>query len=149
VLLAVIFSLAIVDSRLILLRIFPGVALVTLAVFVWELLQAMFVRELDPGSRGIALFCVGVTFDLIRMVMAQLKAPHNHIWIFNHLWTFSIFTYAFVRAAQFDMRRSLEAHYNSIEPLGLQLNPVLLLLFGTYYLQYHFHEIATLKRATA
>jgi hypothetical protein len=148
VLLAVAIGVAIVDARLISARIFLGIALLTLAVFAWELVQAIFVRELDQGSRGVALICVGIAFSLIRLVVLGLKMPHSHLWIFSHLWLFSILTYVFVRVAQFDMRVSLETHYNSVEPFGLQLSPVLLLLFGTYYLQYHFYEIAMMKRVT-
>jgi len=45
------------------------------------------------------------------------------------------------------MRRSLELHYNTVEPLGLKLDPTFMFLFGIYYLQYYFRDIAMLKRA--
>ena len=47
------------------------------------------------------------------------------------------------------MRRSLLAHYNEVEPVGLELSRVMTLIFNVLYFQYHFTRIAKLKEAGA
>jgi len=44
------------------------------------------------------------------------------------------------------MRRSLLNYYNTVEPIGLQLSPVMTFFFALFYFQYHFTRIANWKR---
>ena len=46
----------------------------------------------------------------------------------------------------FNMRSSLEHHYNRAEPIGLKLHPVMTFFFNTLYFQYHMTRIAEWKR---
>ena len=48
--------------------------------------------------------------------------------------------------ARFDMRRSMEEHFNGPEPIGLSLSGVMTFFFGSLYFQYHFTRINELKR---
>jgi hypothetical protein len=48
--------------------------------------------------------------------------------------------------ASFNMRSSLEEHYNSAEPIALTLGPVMTFFFNIYYFQYHFTKINELKK---
>jgi hypothetical protein len=45
----------------------------------------------------------------------------------------------------FGMRRSIENYYNTVEPIGLRLNPVMTFFFNTIYFQYHFDRIINWK----
>ena len=117
-----------------------SVGLLSIGMSVWEIRQAVFVRELDKRSSAVWMTALGVAFGLVGMMTSRLWLPHSPSWIFGLLG------FVFVLGAQFNMRRSLEVHYNSVEPIGLKLNAVLLLLLGMFYLQYHFRKIASLKK---
>ena len=48
--------------------------------------------------------------------------------------------------AAFNMRSSIEDHFNSAEPIGLSLNGVMTFFFSIYYFQYHFTRINEMKQ---
>jgi hypothetical protein len=144
VLLAVLLGLAVIDEAIhAKLPWRTSVDLMSIGMFAWEIRQAVFVREIDRGSSGVWMTAVGVAFGLVGMMTSRLWLPHSPSWIFGLLG------FVFVLGAQFNMRRSLELHYDSVEPIGLKMNPVLLFILGVFYLQYHFHRIAALKRTMA
>jgi hypothetical protein len=45
----------------------------------------------------------------------------------------------------FNMRRSIENYYNTVEPIGLKLSGVMTFFFNIVYFQYHFSRIAAWK----
>lgn len=45
------------------------------------------------------------------------------------------------------MKASIEQHFNTVEPIGLQLSGVMTFFFNVIYFQYHFTEIARAKQA--
>src|SRR5580704_205997 len=46
----------------------------------------------------------------------------------------------------FSMKASIEEHFNTVEPIGLQLSGVMTFFFNVIYFQYHFTEIARAKQ---
>jgi hypothetical protein len=54
-----------------------------------------------------------------------------------------------VLVAAFNMRRSIEAHYNSAEPIGLKLSGGMTFFFNFLYFQYHFSRIVKMKKAAS
>lgn len=52
----------------------------------------------------------------------------------------------FFLSGLFSMKRSLEAYYNHVEPIGLELNSALVIFFNVFYFQYHMTRIADWKR---
>jgi len=57
-----------------------------------------------------------------------------------------LIAFTLLELARFDMRRSMEEHYNGPEPIGLRLSGVMTFFFGIYYFQYHFTRINEMKR---
>ncbi|WP_264765497.1 hypothetical protein, partial [Moraxella catarrhalis] len=49
---------------------------------------------------------------------------------------------------RFAMKNSLEQFYNTVEPVGLRLGPVMTFFFGGLYFQYHINRINQIKQAT-
>ena len=45
------------------------------------------------------------------------------------------------------MQSDLEDHYNTVEPINLQLNGVMTFFFGILYFQHHFSRIAQWKKS--
>lgn len=48
--------------------------------------------------------------------------------------------------ALFNMRKSIENYYNTVEPIGLHLSGVMIVFFNAIYFQYHFSRIAAWKK---
>ncbi len=46
----------------------------------------------------------------------------------------------------FNMKDSIEQHYNRVEPIGLRMSGVMTFFFNLFYFQYHFARIAEMKR---
>jgi hypothetical protein len=57
-----------------------------------------------------------------------------------------LFSFVLIELAFFDMRRSMEEHFNGPEPIGLSLSGVMTFFFGPFYFQYHMSRINELKR---
>ena len=45
----------------------------------------------------------------------------------------------------YSIKNALEEHFNSVEPMGLQLSGVMVFFFNVFYLQYHLSEIRKWK----
>ncbi len=74
--------------------------------------------------------------------------------IFGWVWAFIQAAWLLFRlgggimwlVAAFNMRSSIEDHFNSAEPIGLSLNGVMTFFFSIYYFQYHFTRINEMKQ---
>lgn len=53
-----------------------------------------------------------------------------------------------ILVGRFSLRSSLERYYNSVEPVGLSLGPIMTFFFGDIYFQYHLNEIMRRKYAS-
>ena len=58
----------------------------------------------------------------------------------------SLISFIVIELGYFDLRRSMEEHFNGPEPLGLTLSPVMTFFFGPLYFQYHMSRINEVKR---
>jgi hypothetical protein len=76
------------------------------------------------------------------MVASSFHQTYPFIGIAVSLIAFVLAEFAF-----FDMRRSMEEHFNGPEPIGLSLSGVMTFFFGYLYFQYHFSRINEIKRA--
>ena len=45
------------------------------------------------------------------------------------------------------MKSSLEEHYNTVEPIGLRLNGVMVFFFGGLYIQSQLNKVNEIKQA--
>ena len=109
--------------------------------WVWIIIQAAWIRKVQPESKGllyviiaIALFVVGGASN----VSHQTQATGGLINIGGAV--------LFLVGA-FSMKASIEEHFNTAEPIGLQLSGVMTFFFNVIYFQYHFTEIARAKHA--
>lgn len=128
-------------------------AMITGGVFivVWDIVQAAWVRRVQPASQALALY-VGVAVVFLLRLPASWEAidfnlfdgppvgPH-HGFILFLVWL-GLFI-----ASRTAIRRDLLQHFNGPEPIGLRLNAFLVYLFGGLYIQYHFNRINEIKRA--
>jgi len=125
-----------------------GVFTCGLFIVVWDIVQAAWMRKVNPRSNAIFLYIAELVVNLGgnagRMGLMFSSGMHQQ-YIPLGLGIF-IITFTLVILARFDMRRSMEEHYNGPEPIGLSLSGVMTFFFGTFYFQYHFTRINELKR---
>lgn len=134
------------------------IAVFTCGIFsiVWDIVQAAWMRKVNPRSNALFLYIgeivINVCSTAIRMSL-MFAAGFASAGGFGHpahtliFATISIITVVLVIMARFDMRRSMEEHFNGPEPVGLSLSGVMTFFFGSLYFQYHMTRINELKRA--
>jgi hypothetical protein len=115
---------------------------------VWLFVQAAWMRRVNPRSNAVFFYIgyVVVSFGgtFVRMGLMAASGFHNHYMpLAIPIW---LITWTLLELGFFDMRRSMEEHYNGPEPVGLSMNPVMTFFFGIFYLQYHMSRINDMKR---
>jgi hypothetical protein len=116
--------------------------------WVWAFVQAAWVKKVQPESK--ALLYYGISIGLLVLAFAAAFSAgatgrpsevNSPIFLLLRLgggimWLVSAF----------NMRSSIEEHFNSAEPIGLSLNGVMTFFFSIYYFQYHFTRINEMKQ---
>ncbi|HEV2619117.1 MAG TPA: GYF domain-containing protein [Acidobacteriaceae bacterium] len=130
-----------------------GVFTCGLFCIVWDFVQSAWMRRVNPRSNALFLYIAEFVFSILttgvrgylifRTAFHGVRyQPHWEISL-----GISIISIALLEFARFDMRRSMEEHFNGPEPIGLSLSGVMTFFFGVYYFQYHFTRINEIKRA--
>lgn len=118
---------------------------------VWDIVQAAWVRRVQPASNALFFYIALAVVYLLRLpsnwgtISYNLFAgppvrPHHGFLLFLAWLVLFI-------AARAAIRQDLLQHFNGPEPVGLRLNPVFVYVFGGIYIQYHFNRIIEWKRA--
>jgi hypothetical protein len=116
--------------------------------WVWAFVQAAWVKKVQPESK--ALLYYGISIGLLVLAFAAAFSAgatgrpsevNSPIFLLLRLgggimWLVSAF----------NMRSSIEEHFNAAEPIGLSLNGVMTFFFSIYYFQYHFTRINEMKQ---
>lgn len=118
---------------------------------VWNFILAAWMKRVQPTSQAIVYYAVGYGLALINTgfsVPIFLGAMH-HMHPSHHygLNLLSFVAWAIRIVARFNMKSSLEEHFNTVEPIGLRLNGVLVFFFGGLYLQSQMNRINEIKQA--
>lgn len=126
---------------------------------IWMLMQAWWLKQLHPANRSIWLLAAsfGVTYaasiglgafaPLLETVSkdSDLSVPLM-FFIAGVAILISLAGLGLFFAAELAMRKEMLTYFNTIENIQLRLNPVLTVLVGLYYLQYHMSRIAEWKK---
>ncbi len=118
---------------------------------VWDIVQAAWLRRVQPASNALALYIAIAVLYLLRlpshwheinydMFGGPPLGPHHGFL------TFLVWLGLYI-ASRTVIRRDLLRHFNGPEPIGLRLNSFLVFLLGGLYIQYHFNRINEIKRA--
>jgi hypothetical protein len=125
---------------------------------IWTFMELSFVKKIDPASKAMKLYVFAlitlpigliVGFGLIMMGAAGgSSTAAGGAAALGGLILFAAYicVFVFMIMAMFSMRRSIETYYNTVEPIGLKLSPVMTFFFNMLYFQYHFSRIATWKQ---
>jgi hypothetical protein len=116
---------------------------------VWDIVQAVWMRRVNPRSNALFLYIAEFAVSLLGgfgrfALMAATAFHHSYLGLGIPLFLVNV---TLVELARFDMRRSLEEHYNGPEPIGLSLSGVMTFFFGMLYFQHHLSRIHEMKLA--
>jgi GYF domain 2 len=134
--------------------------IVTCSIFgwVWAFIQAVWVKKVQPNSKGIIFYSVAAGIHVLTICFgfyygitlglqggnaaAGLSAPGFRLIV----GFFRLAILIAIIAGNFNMKDSIEEHFNTAEPIGLGLSGVMTFFFGIFYFQYHFTQINEMKR---
>ena len=123
----------------------------TLFMYVWNIVLAAWMKRVFPRSTALYIYiAVAVLLFAQMLTGARVHVDMGNLWSYYYshplrnmigvvLWVTKLI-------ARFIFRSNLEEYYNTVEPIGLQLSPVMTFFFGGIYFQYHLNRINELKR---
>ncbi|WP_353069766.1 DUF4339 domain-containing protein [Tunturibacter empetritectus] len=132
------------------LELLLGFLTCTFFVVVWNLVIAAWANKVQPASKALMFYIIATVLVVLNLggswgvviSMSHHQQPHQ-----NFVGGFiGIASWVARLIARFTLRDTLEQHFNSAEPLGLRLNPVMTFFFGGIYFQYKLNEINQLKQ---
>jgi hypothetical protein len=113
-----------------------------LFIWVWGLVQANWVRKVQPENRTMILWSFALVLYLINTGLRAVPDSGAR----GLVGLASLGMVILWIAGSFSMKNSIEEHYNTAEPIGLELNGVMTFFFAVFYFQYHFTQINEARR---
>jgi hypothetical protein len=109
----------------------------------WDIVQAVWMRQVAPQSKAIFYYIVYAA-NLVLIALLSAAASSQHVP--NHaVQILNLAGIVVLIVGRFSLKNSLEQHYNTAEPMGLLLSGVMTFFFGAVYFQYHFNDIVRRK----
>ncbi len=126
-----------------------GVLTCGLFGWVWAFIQAAWVKKVQPESKALIYYGISVGLFVLMFGSAFAAGASGNPGAANSplFLLFRIGGGIMWLVSAFNMRTSIEDHFNGAEPIGLSLNGVMTFFFSIYYFQYHFTRINEMKRA--
>lgn len=140
--------------------------LVTCSLFqmVWNIILSAWFRRVVPPSKAMILYIASAVLLFLQFATGQVaglgSGRHGNFHGYGYHYNYGLHPGAFglyglialacwvVRlVARFTFRSELEQHFNTVDPIGLRINPVLLFFFGGIYLQSQMNRINDIKQA--
>jgi GYF domain 2 len=116
-----------------------------LFTIVWELVQAAWLKKIEPQSKAIYVYG-GAALALLFIFITSFLSGLNHSKS-SYAGLLQIVYYVVALVARFSFRKSMEDHFNGPEPMGLALSGAMTFFFGGIYFQYHINDIIRRKAA--
>ena len=127
---------------------------------VWNIIYSAWMRRVQPNSNALFYYIGGYVLALVYsagyvpMFLEQMRHAMAHDAIAQTHMAHQALLYLLASAgwvlklvARFSMKSSLEEHYNTVEPIGLRLNGVLVFFFGGLYIQSQLNKVNEIKQA--
>jgi hypothetical protein len=118
-----------------------GMATASVFTAVWAVVQATWVRRINPQSNALRFLLLALGAGVLGPVINESMPEFAGISVLFSLAAFVLFLFA--EAA---MRSDLESYYNSTENIHLQLSGAMIFFFNVLYFQYHLSRIARWKK---
>lgn len=124
------------------------IGIVTCSIFFWAwfIVEAAFVKKIRPQSNGILLAVIALACSF-GAPFFRFSVMMGHPYMFHPFGSiFGLASFVLVEVAAFSMKDDLEQYYNSVEPINLRLNGVMVFFFAVLYFQHHFSRINRWKK---
>ena len=118
---------------------------------IWDLVQLLWMRRVQPQTKAMGYFIAYIALSFVGGAVsagisaAVMHGHHSHGSPLSSI--ISIAAFVFIILYRFAMKNSLEQHFNTVEPVGLRLGPIMTFFFGGIYFQYHLNRINEIKLA--
>jgi len=129
-------------------------SIVTCGIFsvVWIMVEALWVKKVQPASKAVTYFGIVIGMWLLSFVLSisggisAARTGHGDSSLQGIQGIITLGYCIVWIVGAFNMRDSIEEHFNSAEPIGLSLSGVMTFFFNVWYFQYHFTKINEMKR---
>ncbi len=129
-------------------------SLVTCGIFsvVWIMVEAVWVKKVQPASKAVTYFGIVIGMWVLSFVLSisgavsSARTGHADSSLQGIQGVITLGYCIVWIVGAFNMRDSIEEHFNSAEPIGLSLSGVMTFFFNVWYFQYHFTKINEMKR---
>lgn len=112
---------------------------------VWEIVQASWVKKVDPLSKAFAIY-MGALALIAGLFFIGFFGGMSHMDVSPLIRLVQLAYTVVLIVARFSLRSSLEKHFYQAEPMGLSLSGVMTFFFGGIYFQYHLNDINRRKK---
>lgn len=125
----------------------------TLFMYVWNLIVAAWLKRVQPNATSLFYYIGFAVLTVIQIAVSvpytlhQVMSPGVHMAYNPVGGLLGLIAWIVKLIARFSQRASLEEHFNTAEPVGLRLSPVMTFFFGGVYFQYHLNRINAMKQA--
>lgn len=129
-----------------------------LFMMIWNVVVNAWLRKVQPNSTSLFYFVVAYALLFIRVLVAVPYGLHLAMHsredlggatagVSALLSLLGIAFWVIKLVGRYVQRASMEEHFNGPEPIGLQLNPVMVFFFGGLYFQAKLNEVNAIKAA--
>ncbi len=124
------------------------IGMITCGIFfwVWFFVETAFVRKIRPQSNALIIAIIALVCSFAGSFLRIFSYSVIHRGYSPFGISLSLASLALVIAAAFIMKSELEEYYNSVEPINLRLNGVMVFFFAVFYFQHHFSRISRWKK---
>lgn len=127
---------------------------------VWNLIFSAWMRRVQPKSLALFYYIAGYVLGLVytavylptffqqlQHVLAGDMGIRPHLEHQGLMYVIGIAAWICKLMARFNMKSSLEEHFNTVEPIGLRMSGFMTFFFGGLYIQAKLNHINEIKRA--
>ncbi len=127
---------------------------VTCGVFsiVWLVVEGLWLKKVKPDTKAFTYLILTVSVYILIFALAIAQgvstgaSGHAQPGLQGIVGLLELGHLALYWLTVFAMRSDIEEHFNSAEPIGLNLSGVMTFFFATFYFQYHFTRINEMKQ---
>jgi hypothetical protein len=120
---------------------------ITCGVFyiVYEILVLLWLRKVQPNSTALGWFLGSLGLSIFNQILSA-ATHHSHGVLGGLVFLIALASWVISLIGIYSERASLEEHFNTAEPVGLRLGPVMTFFFSGFYFQYHLNRINEMKK---
>jgi hypothetical protein len=127
--------------------------IITFGIFqiVWNFILSAWMKRVQPNSQAMLYYIGGYGLLFLNTGLSipiYIAMMHHTEYHSNFgLSLLGIIAWALRLMARFNMKNSLEEHFNTVEPIGFRMSAVLTFFFGGLYIQSQLNRINEIKQA--